>query len=289
MNNPGRTFLAMLLLLALSGFAPLCAETITLSAPPVHINDGDTFEADLDGDGRLDFPRERLRMLYVDTPELSASRKGRDMRFGLPARAYLAGRLKSLPITLTIDHARPYDKFGRTLALVHAGEVNLNLQLIRLGHSYFDTRFGFPEDYARYAQAEAGAFRMRRGIWSTRASRSAYLARLRREGKTPASPDNSLFLPGLHATGNVDLAAHKGLFLRLRGKLLKRRPLRGGAWLLTFAGQRPEEPLRVYVPSRVNRKLQVQLWPRGGGVQMDGFAQSYRGRPQLRLHHGGPK
>lgn len=273
-------------LLALLGFTPLCAEIIALRSPPAHINDGDTFEADLNGNGRLEFPRERVRLLYVDTPELAKSHKGKDTRFGLPARAFLAASLKRLPIALWIDHARPRDKYGRTLALVHAGQTVINLRLIRLGHSYFDTRFGFPPGYARYAKAEAEAYQERLGIWSSPASRAAYLKRLRKEGKTPADPGNPLFLPGVHPTSAVDLTAHEKRFLRLRGKLLKRRSLRGGAWLLTFAGIRPDAPLQVYVAARVNRNVGVQSWPDGASVIMDGFAQLYRGRPQLRLHFG---
>ena len=283
---PLRGVLMLGVLLAVLGFTPLCAEIIALRSPPVHVNDGDTFEADLNGNGKLEFPRERVRLLYVDTPELSNSHKGKDTRFGLPARAFLAHSLKRLPIALWIDHSRPRDKFGRTLALVHVGQTVLNLRLIRLGHSYFDTRFGFPPGYARYAKAEAEAYRERLGIWSTPASRADYLKRLRKEGKTPADPGNPLFLPGLHPTSRVDLRAHTKRFLRLQGKLLKRRSLRKGAWLLTFAGIRPDAPLQVYVPAQVNRKVRVQSWPNGARVIMDGFAQLYRGRPQLRLHFG---
>ena len=281
-----RWILVLGALLAALGFTPLCAETIALRSPPVHVNDGDTFEADLNGNGRLEFPRERVRMLYVDTPELSHSHKGKDTRFGLPARAFLADRLKRLPLSLWIDHVRPRDSFGRTLAVVHAGKANLNLRLIRLGHSYFDTRFGFPPKYAPYAKAEAEAYQERLGIWSTRASRAAYLKRLRKEGKTPAAAGNTLFVPGLHTTSRVDLAAYTGRFLRLQGKLLKRRRLRSGGWLLDFAGGRPGEHLRAYVARGVNRKLGVQAWPEGALVTVDGFAQLFRGRPQLRLHFG---
>lgn len=286
MRGSGIGVTVLLGFVAVTGFAPLCAKTITLGAPPVHVNDGDTFEADLNGNGRLDLPRERVRLLYVDTPELSASHKGKDLRFGLPARAFLADKLKRPPITLLIDHLRPQDNYGRTLALVHAGKTNLNLQLIRLGHSYFDTRFAFPAAYPRFAEAEAAAFRERLGIWSHPPSRSAYLARLRKEGKTPASPGNALYVSGSHATHRADLAAYRGRFLQMHGKLLKGRRLRKGAWLLNFRGRRAGAPLRVFVPSRVNRKLRVQAWAKGALIVMDGFAQTYRGKPQLRLHWG---
>ena len=118
------------------------------------------------------------------------------------------------------------------------------------------------------------------------ASRAAYLKRLRKEGKTPAGAGNPLFVPGLHSASPVELAANTGRFLRLQGRLLKRRRLRSGAWLLRIAGSRPDAPVQVYVTPEVNRKLRVQSWPDGAPLTVDGFAQLYRGRPQLRLHFG---
>lgn len=288
MRGLGGGALAALIPLILAGFTPLCAETITLHSPPAHVNDGDTFEADLNENGRLDFPRERVRLLYVDTPELSDSRKGKDLRHGLPARAFLVSALQRLPITLTVDAARPVDRYGRTLALVSADGVGVNLRLIRRGHSYFDTRFGFPRDYERFAEAEGAAFEERKGIWSTTASRNAYLKRLRKEGKTPMARGNPLAGPGVLPAARAGLRLREGKFLRLTGRLLKRRMLRNGAWKLYLAGGGivAGAAAEVFVSRRVNAKLTVQGWPLGARMMMDGFAQLYRGTPQLVLHHG---
>ena len=288
MRALGGGALATLILLILAGFTTLCAETITLQSPPAHVNDGDTFEADLNGNGRLEFPRERVRLLYVDTPELSRSRKGKDLRHGLPARAFLLSALQRLPLALRVDPARPVDGYGRTLALVSANGVGVNLRLIRHGHSYFDTRFGFPRDYERYAEAEGAAFEERKGIWSTTASRNAYLKRLRKEGKTPLTRGNRLAEPDFLPAARSVLGPRAGKFLRLTGRLLKRRMLRGGAWKLTLAGGgiRADGAAEVFVSRRVNAKLTVQGWPLGARMVVDGFAQLYRGTPQLVLHHG---
>ena len=272
---------------------------IKLQTPPVHVSDGDTFEADLNHNGRLDFPRERIRLLYVDTPELSPSHKGLDQRFGLPARSFLLTALKARPLTLRIDQKRPRDNYGRTLVVLYAGKDaagkdaagkdaagNINLRLIRRGHSYFDTRFSFPQAYRLYTQAEAKAFEEHLGIWSSAASRRAYLARLGKEGKTPQAKNNPRFVPGLHLAAPGHVSRYKGRFLRMQGRLLKRRFLRKGAWLLFFANSNNKTVLQVFVPRRTGRKLPVKTWPLGAQIEMDGFAQSYQGRPQLRLHHG---
>ena len=262
------------------------AETLTLHSPPTHVNDGDTFEADLDGNGRLDLPQERVRLLYVDTPELGNARKGRNLKFGLPARAFLESALARLPIVLEFNPARKYDNYGRALALVHAGKTNVSLELIRRGHSYFDTRFKFPPDYDLFAGVEGAAFAARRGIWSTVSSRKAYLKRLRKEGKTPRAAGNDLLLKGLRPVGAIHLERRVGKFVRLKGRIVKRVFLRKGARKLLFPGSRKYGTLTVFVSGRVNRKLGVDRWPPHALVVMDGFVKRYRGSPQLVLHYG---
>lgn len=265
---------------------PAWCRPLQLQAPPVHINDGDTFEADLDGNGRLDLPRERVRLLYVDTPELHESHKGQDLKHGLPAREFLRAALQRLPLTLHSPGHRKFDKFGRRLAVVRAGAVEVNLQLVRRGHSYFDTRFRFPPNYEAYAAAEGAAFGARLGIWSEPASRKAYLARLRKEGKTPRGAANPLYGGAPRETGSLRPEKWVGKFLRVRGQLLERKIFRRGARKLLFTAPRGKKPFEVYVSNRVARKLPVDGWPLNARVEMDGFVKLYRKTPQLTLHHG---
>jgi endonuclease YncB( thermonuclease family) len=66
---------------------------ISLSKMNLRVIDGDTFDADLDRNGLFSNPEERIRLLYVDTPELSKSHKGKDPKYGLPAKAFLKSAL----------------------------------------------------------------------------------------------------------------------------------------------------------------------------------------------------
>ena len=51
----------------------------------VRVIDGEAFDADIDRNGLFSNPEERIRLLYVDTPELTESHKGKDPRHDLPA------------------------------------------------------------------------------------------------------------------------------------------------------------------------------------------------------------
>ena len=63
-------------------------EKISLKKLKLRVIDGDTFDADFNRNGRFPNPQERVRLLYVDTPELKKSHKGKDPKLGLPAKGF---------------------------------------------------------------------------------------------------------------------------------------------------------------------------------------------------------
>ena len=261
---------------------------LALPVAPTVINDGDTFEADLDGDGRLEFPRERVRLLFVDTPELGESHKGKDRLHGVPAREFLARALASGPLWLLVPRDRPTGNYGRTLALVWAGGENVNLALIRAGHGYFDTRFRFPPHYRPYAGAEGEAFDARRGIWQRPASRRRYLKRLRRELKTPAGRSNGLYEPSMLGVREAAHARWLGRYVRVEGRARALRVLSKGVRLLELerGGGRPPFPAVIF--SRVAERLGSGEWRAGGRFYLEGFVNTYKGKIQLVVHYGRP-
>ena len=62
--------------------------------------DGDTFDADLNRNGKFSNPEERIRLLYGDTPELSKSHKGKDPKFGLPDKGCLSLVLREKKVVM---------------------------------------------------------------------------------------------------------------------------------------------------------------------------------------------
>ncbi len=259
-------------------------ESISLNNIPVRVIDGDTFDADLNGNGRFSKSRERIRLLYVDTPELSSSHKGRDVVFGKPAGEFLRRGLSEQPATLWINPEKPRGNNGRLLAVVENARGNLNLMLISRGHSYFDTRFAWPADFITFARSEAEAFENRRGIWSTRASRHKYLKRLKKEGKTVYSRLNPLFVGAQWEAMTLDLSRFHGRFVRVAGTIKRTRDLRKGAKIIYLRSKQGKNGIPV-ITFRQQRNLQgLRNLRKGDRVQVEGFVQVYKGKREIRLY-----
>ena len=116
--------------------------------------DGDTFDADLNGNGKFSNLEEPIRLLYVDTPELSKFHKGKDPKFGLPAKGFLSSVLRKTKAVLWVDPSNRSGNYGLLLTVLEVKGHNINLALIKQGHSYFDTRYSWPEDFKTYVKAE---------------------------------------------------------------------------------------------------------------------------------------
>ena len=153
------TLKLLILLFAHSALAaqdiPTGWKMISLKNIKLKTIDGDTFEADLNRNGRIAGKQERVRLLYVDTPELNESHKGKDQEHGIPARIFLKNKLASGDWKLWVDPENSIGNRGLLLGLLECVKTNISLELITQGHSYFDTSFSQPQDNVLYARQEA--------------------------------------------------------------------------------------------------------------------------------------
>ena len=88
----------------------------------VRVIDGDTI--DIDG--------TRIRILSIDTPETFRSRCENEYLLGLKAKERLTELVGSGEVSYTPDGV---DRFGRTLATVYVGEVDVGEVLLKEGHA----------------------------------------------------------------------------------------------------------------------------------------------------------
>jgi len=98
---------------------PACAETV-VATRPVLLIDGDTVE--IDG--------VRIRLLGIDTPETFRSRCEAELVLGLKAKERLRQLLDSGAVTY---ESHGFDRYGRTLARVYVGSVDVSQVLLDEG------------------------------------------------------------------------------------------------------------------------------------------------------------
>ena len=170
--------------------------------------DGDTIDVNFNRNGCFSNPEERVRLLCVDTPELKKSHKGKDPKLGLPAKGFLKSVLSKANAVLWVDPKNKTGNYGRLFAVLEVTGHNINLALKKRGHSYFNTRYAWPDGFKTYALAEAHAFEKHLGIWSFRKSRKRYLLRLSEEGKTGYSTRNLYFVSKIQNAEVIDLSKY---------------------------------------------------------------------------------
>ncbi len=84
-----------------------------------HVVDGDTI--DVEGVGRI-------RLVGINTPEINQPGYQESKEF-------VSSMCLGKNVGLDIDNEKHYDKYGRVLAVVYVGKVNLNQDLLKKGYA----------------------------------------------------------------------------------------------------------------------------------------------------------
>lgn len=142
------------------------------------VYDGDTLICDLNGNGRIDKPVEKIRLLGINAPETVyglRTRGNKQTTQGEPmadeATDYLTTAVEGQRIWLEMD-VNPQDRYGRTLAFIYISaapngvDESVNAQLLQNGLA--STLFiGENRRYQReFEHIEAGAHHARLGVWA---------------------------------------------------------------------------------------------------------------------------
>lgn len=126
--------------------APAQNEIITARIVGVH--DGDSITALAAGNQQL-----KVRLDGIDAPELKQP-------YSQQSKAALSGLVFGKTVTL---HINGRDRYKRTLAVVMAGGVNVNRELVRLGLAW---RYEAYSKDAALLAAQIEAKAAKRGLWS---------------------------------------------------------------------------------------------------------------------------
>ena len=138
-----------------------------------HVSDGDTLVLE---------NGEKVRLIGVDTPELSSASRNHDSarrnhldektveEFAKRAKSFTEGLVEGQAVRLEYDWQR-IDKYGRTLAYVYRNEDGLlvNAEIIRQGYGFPIVHFIFKykDDFRKLGEEARQAGR---GMWAAQGS-----------------------------------------------------------------------------------------------------------------------
>lgn len=123
-------------------------------ARAIIIHDGDTVTVLNDRKEQI-----KIRLTMIDAPEFM-------QRFGKESRRNLSTLLFRKDVRVIGD---AHDKYGRLLAVIMLGEMDVNLEQIRKGFAWHYKRHMWDqdeEDRNKYAEAEEAAREQKLGLWA---------------------------------------------------------------------------------------------------------------------------
>ena len=144
----------------MTALARVCLALALVAAPPnavftarvVKIVDGDTISVQVAGKGA-----QKVRLVDIDTPE-------HDQPYGREARQALATLVSGREVRLETHGS---DDYGRLLARVFIGDVDVNAELVRGGAAWVFRKYS---DDAELLALEREARAEKRGLWALPAS-----------------------------------------------------------------------------------------------------------------------
>lgn len=160
---------------SVKAYTPPTSEDGRQACRVLNVYDGDTIGCDLNGDGRIERPEEEVRLLGIDTPERSYSRKNHsygtahptDEPYAKEASEWMERQATGKTVYLQYD-LRRNDRYGRTLAFVYPSQqakTSLNLQAIQQGYAkmLFLGKNRLYEE--QFIEAEQKAQASKTGLW----------------------------------------------------------------------------------------------------------------------------
>ena len=159
--------LTLLLLCLLVATSQLRAETIVGTC--TNVSDGDTLTLSL-----ADGSQRTIRLYGIDAPE-------KQQEFGDSARERLAELVLEQQLTADV---RGTDRYGRSLARIYSGDIDINLSLVQQGYAWHYVVYA-PNDFD-LAEAEALAAANHLGLWQQEKPIAPWEYR---KGERPAAPN----------------------------------------------------------------------------------------------------
>ena len=107
--------------------------------------------------------KERIRFLRINTPE-------RNHRGYHQAKKALKKLVDGRKVKIEFETLSKLERggFGRILAYIWVEEVNVNIEMVKLGWSRFWTKYGKGKYADEFREAERVAREAKRGLWKSK-------------------------------------------------------------------------------------------------------------------------
>lgn len=99
----------------------------TYNALVTRVVDGDSLITEIDAGFRIEAEMP-LRIAHIDAPEMSTVE-------GKAARGYLVALLGPLPVAVVVHTIKPVERWGRYLAEVYIGDLDVGADMVAHGHA----------------------------------------------------------------------------------------------------------------------------------------------------------
>ena len=126
-----------------------CLKPKVLTGIVIRVSDGDTIWV-RDRLGQ----RHKIRLNRIDAPESNQP-------FGKESTLHLQSLIGGREVFVKYETT---DRYGRILGIIHLGEMDVNLQMVRDGYAWHYKHF---DTTPSYSAAESKAQAAKRGLWAT--------------------------------------------------------------------------------------------------------------------------
>jgi len=114
----------------------------------ISVTDGDSLRLKIDGTETV------IRLEGIDAPEM-------DQPDGTESKDFLSFLITGMPLSVEITGR---DRYGRDLAVIRTGDLNVNVEMVDAGHAWHFTKYSKDRNLA---DAELRARKEKFGLWST--------------------------------------------------------------------------------------------------------------------------
>lgn len=146
-NGHGSELSVVKILAALFFFLVMNAQAESFEAKVLAVMDGDTVFV------KSGAFKAKIRLLNIDAPE-------KEQPYGKQSQESLQSLIGGKVIHV---ESKAVDKFGRTIALISIGDINVNEEQVRRGMAWANSR---SRESRTYAKLQSEAQQARRGLWS---------------------------------------------------------------------------------------------------------------------------